>query len=151
MKRICETKEISADITVYRYSPQQVLEYLQMKVSRLAERRCSKCLESLLATGRLRSACDLISQYIPQDVYTSLLSSYDFTALEAYLKAAQAELFNLAAADMNKMEAKESGQKSVDNKKRKGQQKPSQGVEKLKKANIKGMAKISSFFQKPGK
>jgi len=33
-------------------------------------------------------------------------------------------------------------------KKRKAKSKASQGVERLKKANISGMAKLSSFFQK---
>ena len=33
-------------------------------------------------------------------------------------------------------------------KKRKAKTKASHGVEKLKKANVSGMAKISSFFQK---
>jgi ribonuclease H2 subunit B len=35
-----------------------------------------------------------------------------------------------------------------DGKKRKAKAKGSQGVEKLKKANLTGIAKISSFFQK---
>ena len=53
---------------------------------------------------------------------------------------------------MNKAEKKESKIKNGGGaeKKRKGQ-KGSQGVEKLKKANVKGMAQISSFFQKSTK
>jgi len=35
-----------------------------------------------------------------------------------------------------------------DGKKRKAKSKASQGVEKLKKVNVSGMAKISAFFQK---
>lgn len=55
-----------------------------------------------------------------------------------------------AAANMSKVEAKESKSSVLEaaesGKKRKG--KASHGVEKLKKANTKGMAKLSSFFQK---
>ena len=56
----------------------------------------------------------------------------------------------MAAAKMSAVEARESGNspKGTDGKKRKGAAKASQGVEKLKKANVKGMAKLSSFFQK---
>ena len=54
----------------------------------------------------------------------------------------------LAAVSMNAVEARESkDQKEAGNdKKRKA--KGTHGVEKLKKANIKGMAKLSTFFQK---
>ena len=54
----------------------------------------------------------------------------------------------LAAVNMNAVEARESkDQKEAGNdKKRKA--KGTHGVEKLKKANIKGMAKLSTFFQK---
>ncbi|KAK7687045.1 hypothetical protein QCA50_009545 [Cerrena zonata] len=51
---------------------------------------------------------------------------------------------------MSSIEARESGgdAKSSETKKRKGAAKGSHGVEKLKKANTKGMAKLSNFFQK---
>lgn len=51
---------------------------------------------------------------------------------------------------MSSIEARESGgeSKSTGTKKRKGPAKGSHGVEKLKKANVKGMAKLSNFFQK---
>lgn len=38
---------------------------------------------------------------------------------------------------------------SIGGKKRKNAEQASRGVEKLKKANITGMAKISTFFKKP--
>jgi ribonuclease H2 subunit B len=47
---------------------------------------------------------------------------------------------------------KEAEAKTVaDSKKRKGLAKVSQGVERLKKVNTVGMAKLSSFFQKATK
>ena len=55
----------------------------------------------------------------------------------------------MAASKMSSVEARESGEtKTTETKKRKGAAKASHGVEKLKKANVKGMAKLSSFFQK---
>ncbi|KAI0949376.1 hypothetical protein AcW1_009009 [Taiwanofungus camphoratus] len=170
MKRICDVKEITADITVYRYSPLKVQNYLQMKVARLAmpgvfetsltlTRNLAKVglmedeKEALLQSARTRAACDLIAQYISEELYTALLTSYDFTALEAHLRAAEDETAALLATSANKVEIKELQNKdaAANEKKRKGSTKASHGVEKLKKANVKGMAKISSFFQKPAK
>ena len=72
-----------------------------------------------------------------------------FAALNAHLEANQKELAALAASKMSSVEARESGEtKTTETKKRKGAAKASHGVEKLKKANVKGMAKLSSFFQK---
>ncbi|KAL6310361.1 ribonuclease H2, subunit B [Sparassis latifolia] len=169
MKHLCEVKEITADIVVYRYTPAKVQDYLRLKVGRLASpeifegsRTLTRNLakeglmddgkEALLESGRLRGACNLISHYISQELHTALLASYDFTALNAHLKAAEQVLVALTAENMNKAEKKENKIKNggAAEKKRKGQ-KGSQGVEKLKKANVKGMAQISSFFQKSTK
>ena len=57
----------------------------------------------------------------------------------------------LSSANMNAVEARESrsGQaKDASGDKKRKAGKGSTGVEKLKKANVKGMAKLSSFFQK---
>ena len=67
------------------------------------------------------------------------------------MKILKDEAMAVAAAKMNAMEAKESGDNKETNdqgndKKRKPRN--SSGVEKLKKANTKGMAKLSTFFQK---
>ena len=43
---------------------------------------------------------------------------------------------------------KSTAQEDSNGKKRKATNQVSKGVEKLKKANVKGMSKISSFFQK---
>ena len=66
------------------------------------------------------------------------------------MKDIRAEMTASAAARMDKIEARESKSSVLEtnaDKKRKGPTKASHGVEKLKKANTKGMAKISSFFQ----
>ncbi|KAI8993018.1 ribonuclease H2, subunit B [Trametes punicea] len=165
MRRVCEHKEVTAEITVYRYSEERVQHYLRAKVLRLSEpstcelsRTINRNLakdglmedgkETLLATARVRMACDLVSQYLPQSFYETLLSFYDFAPLDAYTRSLKEEAMALAVVNMNAVEASESkGQKDAGNdKKRKA--KGSHGVEILKKANIKGMAKLSTFFQK---
>ncbi|CAL1707637.1 unnamed protein product [Somion occarium] len=166
MKRICEVKEITPEIIVFRYSPECVLEYLRGKVTKLwkpaileSSRTVVRGLakdglmeegnEALLNSGHLKAACDLVSQYIPQDLHDELQAFYDFAALNAHLDANQKELSALAASKMSNIEARESGKAvKADGKKRKGPTKGSHGVEKLKKVNTKGMAKLSSFFQK---
>lgn len=74
-----------------------------------------------------------------------LLKNYSFTKLDEYLKHVEAEA-NVATGTV-----KHGKDKKVvttgDNKKRKTT-KGSQGVEKLKKVNVNGMAKLSSFFNK---
>ncbi|TFK54172.1 hypothetical protein OE88DRAFT_1675650 [Heliocybe sulcata] len=168
MKNVCEVKEITPEIVVYRYSQAQLLEYLRKKVARLSQPQVfesSRTLirglakdglmedgkEHLLPSARTRAACDLLSQYLPQDIHFALIASYDLTSLDAHLKQILDELAALSAASLaasdtkaNKAKAKEdSGDKKRKN------QKASHGVEKLKKANTKGMAKLSTFFHKP--
>ncbi|CCM01488.1 uncharacterized protein FIBRA_03542 [Fibroporia radiculosa] len=170
MRRICEVKEVTADITVFRYSPRKVLDYLRTKVARLAKPDiCEKSRtlvrimakdgimedgkEHLLESARTRAACELISQYIPEDIFTTLLESYDFAELDTHLQMMRDDLAAQAAHDSNETKTRKGkASKAANNdadKKRKAQTKASNGVEKLKKVNVKGMAKISSFFQKP--
>jgi len=118
------------------------------------------------AAGRIKAGCDLVSQYIPTNVYTALLASYEFvtcflifllcllifssfTKLDAYLQTLQDEAAALVVANINTSKSKSKDiNKDDDDKKRKNKAKASQGVDKLKKANINGMAKMSSFFKK---
>lgn len=71
------------------------------------------------------------------------------------MKSLEAEAASLAAAEMDKAEARESknaaGAIGGADKKRKGLAKASMGVEKLKKANTRGMSKLSTFFQQKAK
>jgi ribonuclease H2 subunit B len=114
--------------------------------------------------GRLKAACNLVSQYVPENICKLLLASYEyvslhpsqtycfltlvvsFSSLDAHLKSLQEETAALVAADMNSMEVKES-KSTVSEKANKKRKAASTGVEKLKKVNTKGMAKLSSFFQ----
>ena len=63
------------------------------------------------------------------------------------MKTLQDEAAASAAADMRKMEIKESKTAAAAKATDKKRKNASQGVEKLKKANTKGMANISSFFK----
>jgi len=150
---------------VYRYSQPKLIEYIRIKIARLATTEVienSRTLirsmakdglmedgkEDLLESGRVKAGCDLISQYIPASVYTVLLASYDFTKLDTYLQELRDEAAVLAVANTSTTKAKsKENDKGGDNNKRK-KPKASQGVDKLKKANINGMAKMSSFFKK---
>ncbi|PIL36183.1 hypothetical protein GSI_01843 [Ganoderma sinense ZZ0214-1] len=167
MRHVCDYKEITAEVVVYRYSAERVQTYLRTKAARLSQKDVSELSrtltrgfakdglmedgrEDILNAARLRAACDLVSHYLARDIYESLLSSYDFAALDIHMKILKDEAMAVAAAKMNAIEAKESGDSKETNdqtndKKRKPRN--SAGVEKLKKANTKGMAKLSTFFQ----
>ncbi|KIM45252.1 hypothetical protein M413DRAFT_441934 [Hebeloma cylindrosporum] len=163
LTRLCDMKEISSEIAVYRYSQSKFLEYLRTKVAHL--QKCSAFDESqtltrglakeglmedgkeeLLNLARTHACCDLVAQYLPSDIRDVLLNSYDFSKLQNHIEANKEQIIsNLAAAPKTK--AKAEGKSTAADKKRKAG-KPSQGVEKLKKANTTGMAKLSSFFGK---
>ncbi|KAH9935311.1 ribonuclease H2, subunit B [Fomitopsis serialis] len=171
MRRICEVKEITADIVVYRYSQEKTTNYLKTKVDRLAKpaicetsstivRQLAKDglmddgKEELLSSARIKAACELLSQYLSNDLYTILLTQYDFAALDAHLQTIQAE--QMASIEDTPIPKAKRGKAQSQTgeaaeKKRKAPAKASTGVEKLKKVNVNGMSKISSFFQKPAK
>jgi ribonuclease H2 subunit B len=72
-----------------------------------------------------------------------------FTTLDAHIKALKdEEVANALAGAPAKKKSRAADEIEDGGKKRKAKTKASQGVEKLKKANVSGMAKISSFFQK---
>jgi ribonuclease H2 subunit B len=75
-----------------------------------------------------------------------------FTTLDAHIKALKDEeaAIALAGAPGRKKKSRAAADEIEDDdgKKRKAKTKASQGVEKLKKVNLSGMTKISSFFQK---
>lgn len=76
-----------------------------------------------------------------------LTISDSFTSLEGHLKALNDEAVALAAADMNKVEMKESKSSTTEKTNGKKRKTASTAVEKLKKVNTRGMAKLSTFFQ----
>ncbi|KAL5507343.1 hypothetical protein ACEPAH_6799 [Sanghuangporus vaninii] len=165
MRRICDTKEIAFDLVVFRYSHSKFLEYLIKKANRLGkgstvpesrtlERELAKDdlmddgKEELLISGRLKLACDLISQYVSPEVHGELLSKFDFSALTKHIASLeQMDLANtttITNGNAQKVQISE----DKNGKKRKVTGPESAGVAKLKKVNTKGMAKLSSFFQK---
>ncbi|KAJ7602260.1 ribonuclease H2, subunit B [Roridomyces roridus] len=161
LKRICDVKEITEEITVYRFSPEKTVAYLRTKVERLSTpetTELSRTLirnlakdglmedgrEELLKVGRIRAACDLVAQYTPHGIRNLLLASYDFAPLDAYFKSIADE--NAAMAVEKPAKSKPAPKAAATDKKRKSG--ASQGVEKLKKVNTEGMAKLSTFFTK---
>ncbi|KXN91053.1 Ribonuclease H2 subunit B [Leucoagaricus sp. SymC.cos] len=165
-KHICDVKEITEEITVYRYSPERTLEYLRLKAARLSSLKTlelSKSIvrdlakdglmedgkEELLQSGQLKAACDLVGHYLSPGLRKLLYASFDFTKLDTFLKNSAAEAMALTTVPQNSDKAKATG-KSAGDKKRKAA-KASHGVESLKKANVSGMAKLSSFFKKAEK
>lgn len=71
-----------------------------------------------------------------------------FEDLDAYFKTIENEAASLAVDTKTKAKGRQSNKlANGEEKKRKGT-KTSQGVEKLKKVNVNGMAKLSSFFKK---
>ncbi|KAF8813795.1 hypothetical protein BYT27DRAFT_7180561 [Phlegmacium glaucopus] len=163
VRSICDVKNIAADIVVYRFSPSKINEYLRTKVAHLEKcaalesrtivRELAKDglmedgQEDLLRLGRIRSCCDLLAQYLPPDIRSKLLASYDLSRLNKYLGANKEEALKVATVAPAKTQAKEDDKAKGVEKKRKGA-KISQGVEKLKKVDTTGMAKLSSFFNK---
>ena len=71
-----------------------------------------------------------------------------FTPLDAYVKALKDEENAIALAGAPGSKPRVTDVAEDGGKKRKAKSKASQGVERLKKANISGMAKLSTFFQK---
>jgi len=162
LRLICDMKEIAPQTFVYRFSQNKVVPYLQAKVTQLlasdgleASKTITRFLakdglmedgkEELLKAGRTRAACDLISHYLSPENRTLLLASYDFGELDIYLQETVDVLPSLTT-EIAKKKSKE--EKTKEEGKKRKNAKGSLGVEKLKKANIDGMTKLSSFFNK---
>lgn len=189
MKRVCDVKVITDEITVYRYSHDVVLENLKGKVGRLSDARVAEMSrtlirslakdglmddgkEELLESGRIKLACELLSQYLPRDILQDLIASYDLSKLDAHVKTVRDEELSLlavapdtrkrskpaksvAAGNKNQKRKKDAEatvnadtDASGDGDKKKKGAKSSHGVEKLKKVNVAGMSKLSTFFTK---
>ncbi|PPQ99458.1 hypothetical protein CVT24_005265 [Panaeolus cyanescens] len=158
MASICDAK----DITVYRFSKEKLQEFLKSRITRITASQAfkeSKTVtrilardglmddgkEELLNLGRIRAGCDLLSQYLSPEDKALMLQAYDFSELDQHIQwlheIAVKNAATTAPAKKGKADAKGG------DKKRKAT-KASHGVETLKKANVNGMAKISSFFNK---
>ncbi|KAF9051156.1 hypothetical protein BDZ89DRAFT_1154061 [Hymenopellis radicata] len=143
LHRICETKDVASTITkVNHLSAAPVAD-----ISRSITRNFAKDglfeddREELLKAARLRVACDLISHYLSAEWSNKLTACYDFKALDVHLTDLHNQETQVAVSKSTKAAA------AAPEKKRKAG-KGSQGVEKLKKVNTKGMAKLSTFFTK---
>ncbi|KAG1862529.1 ribonuclease H2, subunit B [Suillus subalutaceus] len=156
IKRVCDVKVITDEITVYRYSHDVVLENLKRKVGRLSEPRVAEMSRTLLLeSGRIKLACELLSQYLPRDILQDLIASYDLSKLDAHVKTRAKPAKSVAAGNKNQKRKKDTEatanadvDTSGDGDKKKKGAKSSHGVEKLKKANVAGMSKLSTFFTK---
>lgn len=85
--------------------------------------------------------------FVPLSLTSGILRS--FTRFDAHIKALKdEEVANALVGAPGKKKSRAAGEVDDDGKKRKAKTKASQGVEKLKKVNVSGMSKISSFFQK---
>lgn len=76
-----------------------------------------------------------------------MMTPCSFSALNAHIEALKAASMAIEPQNTSKDENGDS-QMEKGGKKRKAAGQASRGVEKLKKVNVKGMAKLSSFFQK---
>ncbi|TFK20976.1 hypothetical protein FA15DRAFT_688935 [Coprinopsis marcescibilis] len=159
LRQLCDVKDFGPETIVYRYSAEKAKKYITAKINRLESSKSldlSRTIvrnlakdglmedgrEKLLSLGRKKAAIDLVSQYLSPELKRDIVSSYDFTQLESYLKANMEEQVPLKSAANTKK-----GPGDATDKKRKAGR-GSQGVEKLKKASTTGMSKLSSFFNK---
>ncbi|KAK7053469.1 hypothetical protein VNI00_004095 [Paramarasmius palmivorus] len=167
LNRICDVKEISPELIVYRFSLSKVVEYLRKKVTRLTSsdivdgsRTLNRHLakdglmedghENLLELARVKLGCNLLSEYLSPDILSALISSYDFTQLDEHLKKLEEEkmCMETPAAGGKRAKGSTASENTTGTGAKRKAAKGSQGVEKLKKANINGMAKLTSFFTK---
>ncbi|KAF7985101.1 hypothetical protein HWV62_8995 [Athelia sp. TMB] len=152
LRRLCDVKDITPEIVVYRFSIPKLEEYLRLKVARLGDQDVTESARTLVrklaVDGLMEDGKeDLLKTHPHNDSSDSRCS---FSKLDAYLRTVQDES---ALATMNTSSSKgkkTKGDDQKEDKKRKVTAKASQGVDKLKKANINGMAKMSSFFKKAG-
>ncbi|EJU04090.1 hypothetical protein DACRYDRAFT_114503 [Dacryopinax primogenitus] len=165
LRRICDVKEPAPELEVFKFAPPKAMDMLRAKVSAMSsastfatfpslQRSLAKdglavgidnagTDELLLSQARTKASCELLSQYLSPTWREKLLESYDFTRLEAHLKAiaGEAQAAITRAGDEPKL-------KDATNATNKKPNKGSFGVEKPKKANVAGMAKLSTFFTK---
>lgn len=168
MRRICDFKDVTPEITVFRFSEDKYAKYLVKKARRLGESnvllKCETLVrglakndlmddnkEALLRAGLCKVSCELVSQYIPPEIFKELLANFDFAALDAHIQELDRSSLALSIQESGKDSKKSQVQQTEESSgsKRKAAAQGSKGVDKLKKANIKGMAKLSTFFQKP--
>lgn len=165
LSALCDRKDITEDIVVYRFSEAKTTDYMKQKVSRLAAHSVlddSKTItrsfaregltddgkEDILKIARLDAACNLIGQYLPTSQRHLLRASFNFTALDTHrAELEKVEAARTAAAEATLPQRNSKGSAKVDSTLKKRKSSSSQGVEKLKKVNVNGMSKLDSFFK----
>lgn len=162
--RICETQTLDDSITLYRFSRQKLVQQLREKASRLAASNIQSTVqtihralakdglgaddeadEKLKEAGRLKMACEILSQYLPPAIYQELLQSYDFTSLDAYTRTIRASDTQTTSSDAKQSSNTEG---ATNSKKRKADTQVSKGAQKLQKTDTSKMPKLTSFFTK---
>ncbi|QRW21591.1 Ydr279p protein family (RNase H2 complex component) [Rhizoctonia solani] len=122
---------------------------LGLSVEELGPLDCPKA-EAIRAATRIKIASEIVGNWVEEGLMADVLGTYDISAYtdHAAVRAEQARA-ELAAAT-SRAEAAEAGKggKSKAGEKRKAGAQASRGVDKLKKANTKGMATLNTFFGK---
>ncbi|KIJ49640.1 hypothetical protein M422DRAFT_777566 [Sphaerobolus stellatus SS14] len=146
--RLCESKDITDELTVYRFSRLKLVETLSKKalflsqskaleVSQSLQRKLAKDQlldlgqEKLRQSGKIQMACEFVAQYTPPSLVKELFDSYDFGALDAHVQALNDQATSIINSKKSDMIPKE----NINEKKRKGNSQPSRGVSKLMKVN----------------
>ncbi|CAE6518337.1 unnamed protein product [Rhizoctonia solani] len=122
---------------------------LGLSVTELGPLDCPKA-ESTRAATRIKIASEIVGNWVEDSLIEEVLATYDISAYTAHaaVRAEQARA-ELAAATA-RAEAAEAGKgsKAKAGDKRKAGAQASRGVDKLKKANTKGMSSLNTFFGK---
>ncbi|KAF8739722.1 Ydr279p protein family (RNase H2 complex component), partial [Rhizoctonia solani] len=122
---------------------------LGLSVEELGPLDCPKA-EAIRAATRIKIASEIVGNWVEEGLMADVLATYDISAYTDHaavrVEQARAEL----AAATSRAEAAEAGKggKSKAGEKRKAGAQASRGVDKLKKANTKGMATLNTFFGK---
>ena len=142
---VCE----ALDGAYWRFSLEKCLVLLQSKVRRLENSLPAAVVVKLPdeprleALARTQAAVELVSSYLPPRVAAALYGKYDFAELDAHEKAVSQSAY---VNPMDFVKGKDTDPDDV-------QIKPvlkkarSSGVDKLAKANTKGMKQLTSFFK----
>ncbi|CAE6483632.1 unnamed protein product [Rhizoctonia solani] len=122
---------------------------LGLSVAELGPLACPKA-QAIRNATRIKIASEIVGNWVEEDLMEQVLATFDISAYTAHaaIRAEQARA-ELAAATA-RAEAAEAGKggKSKAGEKRKAGPQASRGVDKLKKANTKGMAALTTFFGK---
>ncbi|KAH7108056.1 ribonuclease H2, subunit B [Auriculariales sp. MPI-PUGE-AT-0066] len=172
MRRICEFKEVTEEITVYRFSEDKLLQYARAKVDHLASpavfdgfralrstlaRSCLLGLDEskadIVQLGRTKAALDLVSHYLAPETTEVLAMLYDFASLDVFIKnqGTDGDLGAMIKIGRTKSSIEDEFDASVDkekNGKRKAKEQGGRNVAKLAKSSKKGMKELTSFFPK---